>query len=530
MTKLFYDTQRRLIVYQTTEPDRVINYVPEARRVNGSHVAVPATLRNAQLLRILDLPIPGIMEASGYDWPIQKGRKPLPHQKLMAEFMVAHPRCFNLSDMGTMKTLATIWAADFVMQQEKCRAIVVAPLSILESVWKQSVFANLLGRRRCTIVHGSSKDRQKQLGMEADFYVINFDGVGTGSSNAGRKLTLGGMSADLEKRDDIQLVIVDEASAYRDSRTQRSKFAQYIFGRRSYLWQLTGSPTPNGPTDAYGLAKLAGSTRESFTNFHNRTMIRVSQFKWVPRPEGYREARKLLSPSIRFDLHDVWDGPGQTTQQRQIALTADQTRALKELKNRLQIDLQAGTLTIANEAAARLKAIQISLGAIYDDDHKAHRIDAGPRLTELKNIIHQVKGKLLCFVPLTSVVNLLHSELRKEVGCCVVNGQTPQRERADIFERFQSAESGLRLLIADPGTMAHGLDLWQARTVVWFGPTDRTELYLQANRRAYRPGQTWPVTVVQMVSTPLEKEIYRRLDSNETMQGVLLQLVREGKL
>ena len=78
--------------------------------------------------------------------------------------------------------------------------------------------------------------------------------------------------------------------------------------------------------------------------------------------------------------------------------------------------------------------------------------------------------------------------------------------------------------------MAHGLDLWQAQSVVWYGPTDRTELYLQANRRAHRPGQKHPVTVVQIVSNKLEREIYRRLESNESLQGVLLQMVREGKI
>jgi SNF2 family DNA or RNA helicase len=78
--------------------------------------------------------------------------------------------------------------------------------------------------------------------------------------------------------------------------------------------------------------------------------------------------------------------------------------------------------------------------------------------------------------------------------------------------------------------MAHGLDLFMAQTVVWYGATDKTELYLQANKRAHRPGQKYPVTIVQLVSTALEREIYRRLESNEGLQGLLLEMVREGKL
>jgi SNF2 family DNA or RNA helicase len=86
------------------------------------------------------------------------------------------------------------------------------------------------------------------------------------------------------------------------------------------------------------------------------------------------------------------------------------------------------------------------------------------------------------------------------------------------------------VLIADPGTTAHGLDLWQAQTVVFYGPTDKTELYLQAIKRAHRPGQRYPVTVVQLVSNKLEREIFTRLERNESMQGLLLDMVKEDRL
>src|SRR6185312_8925870 len=273
----------------------------------------------------------------------------------------------------------------------------------------------------------------------------------------------------------------------------------------------------------YGLAKLDNNARgESYGSFHNRTMIRLSQFKWMPRAGSYEEARKLLQPAIRFDIRDVWDGPPMTVQQREVELTVEQKKAMAELKRSLQVTVGIQPITAVNEAAARQKFIQISLGAIYDERHERHLIDAAPRINVLKEIIDNAPGKILCFVPLTSVVNLLYKELKEKISSAVVNGETPTRERASIFGRFQQDDDSLRMLIADPGTMAHGLDLWRAQTVVWYGPTDRTELYLQANRRAHRPGQKYPATVVQIVSTKLEREIYRRLENNESLQGALL--------
>jgi SNF2 family DNA or RNA helicase len=111
----------------------------------------------------------------------------------------------------------------------------------------------------------------------------------------------------------------------------------------------------------------------------------------------------------------------------------------------------------------------------------------------------------------------------------MVYGDTSQKERNRIFAAFQGTDSP-RILIADPGTMAHGLDLYAAQTVIWYGVTEKPELYQQANKRAHRPGQKHPVTVVQIVSNALEREIYRRLETNTALQGALLDLVKKGEL
>src|SRR5574337_1184746 len=142
--EVYHDTARNLVVYKTDQVDKIAQYVPNARQINGEHIAVPLNLYNAQLLALLAMPIVPVMD--NYDWPIEPGRKPLAHQKISANFKVTHPRSFDLSDMGTMKTLATLWAADWLMTQfprGTCRAMVVTPLSIMERVWGDAIFKNL---------------------------------------------------------------------------------------------------------------------------------------------------------------------------------------------------------------------------------------------------------------------------------------------------------------------------------------------------------------------------------------------------
>lgn len=506
--------------------------IPESRAINGQHIAVPFNLQNAQTLRWLQFPIPPVITDENYDWPRPPGITPYESQKITANFMVAHPRCFNLSDMGVGKTNAILWGSDWLMRQHPpgtFRALIVCPLSIMERVWADAIFKNFLGRRKFAILYGTAEQRRKALDQDADYFLVNFDGVGVGAHTR-KRFELDGFSKALAERRDIRLAIVDEASAYKDARTKRHRIARLVIGRRDYLWMATGTPTPNAPTDAYGLAKMINNAYgKSFTTFQSETMYKATQFKWVPLRDGYDKARKLLQPAIRFDITDVWDGPELTTQQREVPLTAQQTKLMADLKHDLQITVKIGqAISAVNEAAARQKFIQISLGAVYDQDHRAHAVDASPRLEELRAVIREAPAKLLIFVPLTSVVNLLYKEL-KEYTREIINGDTSAKDRARIFQAFQSGADP-RILIADPGAMAHGLDLWAARTVVYYGPLDKTELYLQSVRRAHRPGQRHPVTVVQIVSNKLEREIFRRLENNESMMGALLDLVRKGEL
>ncbi len=292
---------------------------------------------------------------------------------------------------------------------------------------------------------------------------------------------------------------------------------------------MTGTPTPNGPTDAYGMAKLVNNCfGESWGSYHDRVMQKVSNFKWVPKQGAHENAHKMLQPAVRFAISDCVDLPPCTVQARDVELSADQAKAYKAMKKDLQIMAAKGPITAANEAVLRLKLIQIACGAVYGPNRDIHLVDAAPRIKALREIMEQCNEKIIVFAPLTSIVHMLSRELRKDYSVEVINGEVPAKQRNDIFSRFMDSESP-RVLVADPGTMSHGLTLTAASTIVWYAPTDRTETYLQANKRIDRPGQTKATTIVQLAATPVEREIFRRLEANETMQGLVLQLAK-GKL
>lgn len=522
---MWHDPARQLLVYDTKTPEAILAKVPGSVSLSNGYVAVPTTLYNLQLLRWLDYPVVDPMEGN-YDWP---GRHtPFASQRITSNFLCLNPRAFVLSDMGTGKTLAALWAADYVMRRYPgTRALVVAPLSTLQRVWGDEIFTSLLGRRTAVILHGSAEKRVELLAQPADFYIINHDGLAVGAPED-PKSNGRGLYAALLARDDIRIAIVDEASVYRDSSTRRHRVARKLLGRRDYLWMMTGTPTPNGPLDAYGLARLVNNAHgESFNSFKGRVMVKLTQFKWVPKAGAMAEARRLLRPAVRFAIEDCIDLPPCTTQQRDVPFSPAQKAAYDTLKKDLRLTLGTGKpITAVNEAVLRMKLIQISCGAIYGQDREINLVDAKPRLAALREVLAETDDKVIVFAPLTSVLHMLHKELKHEVACEVINGEVSQKTRSALFSAFQQKAAAPRVLLADPGTMAHGLTLTAATVIVWYAPTEKTELYLQANKRIDRPGQTKATTIVQLASTAAEREIYRRLAANETLQGSLMSMVR----
>lgn len=521
-----YSPKHKVCVYPTQAPERILNCVPGAKLVNGTTVAVPCTIPAMQTMRQLGYQAlsPILNE---YDWPIRPPFKPFDHQRKMAAFMTLHPRCFNLSDMGTGKTLSVLWALDFLMQEGIIRkALIITPLSTITRVWEDELFTNFMSRRDSGVLYGDRAKRISVLSQNHDTYIINHDGLGVGSARAGRAFSLGELAARIQGRDDIDCIIVDEGSAYKDSGTERYKVLRNCIRNKPYIWWLTGTPTPNSPLDAWSQARMVRTDyNEAFVSYRERTMAKITQFKWAPKPEGNRLAAEILQPAIRFERDECLDLPDVTIADRAVELSPKQKEAYEGIKKLLRATIGAGQINAINEAALRTKLIQIACGAVYDSEHIAHRVDSAPRLKVLEEIIEQASHKIIVFASLTSVVNMLYTELSKTYKCAKITGEVSRAARDRIFADFQSSDIP-RIIVADPRTMSHGLTLTKASTTIWYGPTDKAEVYQQANKRMDRPGQVNKMLIVRLSATPIEREIYKRLDNRETMQGLVLKMAQ----
>ena len=524
---MFLSEKHNVVVYPNVSSAQLKAQIASAIPLDASNAALPFDMATMQLARLVGLPALSPIERD-YDWP--GAFRPKSHQRAMASFLTLHPRCMNLSAMRTGKTMACVWAADFLMELGLVhRVLVICTLSNMERVWDKEIYRHMLSLRKAVILHGDREKRLEGLSADVDFYIINHDGIKVGAQKTTRGFSPGELAATIASRDDIDLVIVDEATAFKLASTTRWKALRFIIEKKPYVWLLTGTPTPNAPTDAWAFQKLLRPAQtESYMSFRDRTMMRVSQFKWIARREAPELVAKFLQPAIRFSREDCIDIPPITIEQVTCDLSPAQQRAYDTMKRDLAVVVASGArIDAVNEAVLRLKLLQISLGAVYGPDKEVHATDAKPRLDLLLDLLEEADSKVLVFAPLTSVVNLLYLEIKKaHYSVEKITGDVSAKARSKVFQAFtESADP--HVIVADPGTVAHGLDLSAAGTVIWFGPTDKLEIYQQANARIDGPNQRRKQVAIQIASTPIEREIYRRLDEKRNLQGLILDMVRK---
>jgi SNF2 family DNA or RNA helicase len=191
-----------------------------------------------------------------------------------------------------------------------------------------------------------------------------------------------------------------------------------------------------------------------------------------------------------------------------------------------EVQEEGATITAVNEAVKLQKLVQIACGVAYDDDGRNVELDCSPRVSVVKEIIEEAGQKVIIFVPLTGTLYMLERELRKQWSVAVVNGAVSSSERNEIFKNFQN-ERDPHVLIAHPATMAHGLTLTAASTVVWYGPVSSNEQYVQANGRVERIGKRHVSNVIHIEATDLEAKIYDRLKGTQKLQGLLRDLIQQ---
>lgn len=464
-------------------------------------------------------------------------------QYATADFFTRNSRAFCFNDMGTGKTLSALWAADYLMDVGllKGKCIIVTTLSTVESIWAHELYLSFQ-HRTYAVLTGSKKRRQKLLLKDVDFYIINHDGI---------KVLWG----DLHERDDITHYIIDEGAVFRNKSTDRWFALNHLCGLTSCaahgdtgalparganktVWWLTGSPTPEQPTDIWAQVRLVkpDNVPAYFSRFRSMIMTERSAVRfegaksipfstYTPKKGWERIVHEVTQPAIRFKRDECMDLPPCTTQTRVVSMSAEQAKAYKEMLAHYFTQLKTGHIQAVNEGVKVMKLAQLACGTVYDKEGVAHELDCKPKLDALMDAIDEAGGKAIVFTSFKHSTAMLAKHIGKKYSVAVVNGDVGLTERTKIFNDFQMGD--LQVLLAHPQVCAHGLNLTASSTIIWFSPINRHEIYEQAVARITRAGQDHPQFIIQIVCAPIEEKIYRKLETKEKMQGILLDLFQK---
>lgn len=503
----------KAILLRVREPNRIMEVIPKAKRVSDHEVLVRWSLDEAQVLKNLKIKnVPSPILAH-YDWP--GIYPPFEHQRTTASFLTMNKRAFCFNEQGTGKTSSVIWAADYLMNLGKIRRVLVlCPLSIMASAWEADLFKFAM-HRTCAIAHSYTKDKRiAAVRSGAEFVICNYDGLD--------------VIKDEIKQSDFDLIVVDEANAYKNVSTKRWKTLNTIIKVNSWVWMLTGTPASQSPVDAYGLAKIVNpdGVPRFLGTFRDQVMTKVTQFKWVPKKSAERVVHEALQPAIRFTKEQCLDLPEMTYTTREVPLSPQQQKFYTTLKNHMAATAAGEEITTVNAAANLNKLLQLSAGAVYADTGEVVAFDAKGRMEALLEVIEEASHKVIVFAPFRHAIEIIAEQLKLNgVTCEVVHGDVSANKRTDIFSRFQNSSTP-HVLVIQPQAAAHGVTLHAANVVVWWGPITSTETYLQANARVHRAGQRNPCTVVHIQGSPVEKHIYSMLSEKVDVHTRLVDLYK----
>ena len=509
--------ENKALLFRTRNPDKY-RVIPKHKVVNShadgsTEIAVYWGLDEARVLKNLGVKNVPSPITKRYNWPGKY--KPMAHQIETAAFLTLHKKAFVFSEPGTGKTLSALWAADYLMTRgDVRRCLILCPLSIMQSAWMGDLNSSILHRSAVVAHHSQASRRIEMVQQSYEFVITNYDGLNLIADeviNDGR----------------FDLIIVDEANAYKTITTKRWKALKSLITPTTHLWMMTGTPASQSPADAYGLARLVNpeGVPKFFTGWRDKVMQKLTQFRWIPKVSAPDEVHRALQPAIRFTKEQCLDLPPVITMTREVPLTPQQAKYYNMLKDRMMVQAAGETITAVNAAAGVSKLLQISCGAAYTDEKEVVEFDAAPRLAVLEEILEETSRKVIIFALFRSTIDGIHTHLlKKNITAECIHGDVPPTKRADIIRRFQT-EKDPHVLVMQPQASAHGITLTAADTVVFYGPLMSVEQYTQCIARADRKGQdSDKVTVVHIEGSPIEKKMFKALQGKVTDHALLTEL------
>lgn len=350
-------------------------------------------------------------------------------------------------------------------------------------------------------------------------------------------------------------IMCDESQRFANPKTFTFKAMMNLYGRYKLL--LTGTPIRNYDTDIWAQLRFCGYIgiiRAVEWKKKANALMKLHNLNSVILSVDYKDTLITLPPKIYVDRHLALAGTEKVVYEHVLGVTRtvyDMMLSAKAnfacvlaLFTRLRQICIAPYLMTAESKREKLKGT----GKKADEVAKTHlsSLTEGPlwkwvkekdgpggigstKMTEIGNILKNIpKGKkVLVFSMYTSCLDLLAYKMEKETDgeyqLEQMDGDTPSNERDAIMQRFNTDEN-LQALMMTYKVGAEGLNLTVACYVICVEPWWTFAVPLQAEARAWRPGQKSEVTVFNIhCQNTIEDRVIEICNEKKEMVSTFLE-------
>ena len=402
------------------------------------------------------------------------------------------------------------------------KVLVIAPLRVARDTWTAEVEKwDHLSALDVSVIIGTAKERTAAINHSAMIYVVNRENVKW-------------LVEYYEKnglRWDFDCIVIDELSGFKNYQSQRFKYLRKVRPFVKRWIGLTGTPTSNGLMDLWAeigildggerLGRFIGRFRDAYFKAGSMNPSTGVVFSYVPRPGAEEQIyEKISDMTISMKALDYLDMPECVYVNHEVELNTQERKLYDQLKKDLIIPLEDGDIDAANAASLSNKLLQMSNGAVYDENGET-RVLHQRKLEKLEDLIESANGQ-----PVLIAYWFKHDRQRiwEYLTAC---GYSPRdiKESKDIKD-WNGGKIPVALI--HPASAGHGLNIQSGgHILIWFGLTWSLELYQQTNARLWRQGQKETVTIHHIVTkNTVDEDVLSALASKDVTQEKLIAAVK----
>ena len=402
------------------------------------------------------------------------------------------------------------------------KTLVIAPLRVARDTWPAEVEKwDHLSALDVSVIIGTAKERTAAVNHSAMIYVVNRENVKW-------------LVEYYEKnglRWDFDCIVIDELSGFKNYQSQRFKYLRKVRPFVKRWIGLTGTPTSNGLMDLWAeigildggerLGRFIGRFRDAYFKTGSMNPSTGVVFSYVPRPGAEEQIyEKISDMTISMKALDYLDMPECVYVNHEVELNSQERKLYDQLKKDLIIPLEDGDIDAANAASLSNKLLQMSNGAVYDENGET-RVIHQRKLEKLEDLIESANGQ-----PVLIAYWFKHDRQRiwEYLTAC---GYSPRdiKESKDIKD-WNGGKIPVALI--HPASAGHGLNIQSGgHILIWFGLTWSLELYQQTNARLWRQGQKETVTIHHIVTkNTVDEDVLSALASKDVTQEKLIAAVK----